>query len=954
MALPKDAIAISNKLPEDAVPINSSMPSDVVPIGNNLPSDAVPISTQSSASASGILSQFAIGAGNAAAFNVPELLNKKDFDKLASNSPVERVARGTGTFVGSAVGLPALAFKIGSKIALKGTAKIVPKIMAEANKGSQVAKAMVEGVGGVTAINAFDPSKSVEQKIEDIPSSALTGVAVGGLSYGLPKFVQKFAGQRKLPVKTQEVIKELTEPPQVYGQDGNIIPTQPPKGINPSLAKIVPKSIVDDLEKNVTDIEAAARGIIPIKLQQQLSRGIKITPEDYDNLKSGDIVNAEKMWAFREDLVKQISNVKTAEDVVRLKNNILKVRGLQSESGRVMGSLARDVELGQAQIKHIEDNIKLLDPESKEAFKNLFDKFKTPTYWDKFMEFRVNALLSSPYTHERNILGSLLAIPFRPLEALSAGNVNVIEARLSGLPRERYSREAIGNVIGLARGMRKAGRNAINAFMDENFVSDSRLAEATKFRQAIPGIAGKIIRTPGRALNAMDEFFATLNSSASLYQQATRQAIKENAKDLPGRIAELVNSPTAEMIANATEEATKQTFRRPLTGIGQEFEKIVNKLNVPEWMPLGGLPVGKYLAPFIRTPINLFSWTFQRGPTSIISPANWKDIMRGSASDRAEAVSRIATGQTISMTMFLEALQGNVTGRLSSDKNKRESLMRQGIQPYSFKIGDKYISYRSYEPLSSWMALVANTAEIAKEKKNPLEPEKVSEIIKETLSMIKDQSFLTGIKDVLDVLDDPDRNFNKFATNFTASNVPSGIGYLARLQDPIIREPSSIPESLRSRIPYLSKSVPPKLDVWGRPITREGTLMQKAFLPSGVMTSKPDFTEEELLSLDIFPEKINKKYKGLDLTVTERNYVTEIEGSLSKQYLDRLVQTPLYQNASVLNQQKMIDSVLTEIRKGVRTPFFRKKVQEKLDSFDNQQDKIEFMEEVINKKLIRE
>src|SRR6185436_3043575 len=97
------------------------------------------------ASVGSVLTQLAIGAGNAAAYGVPELLDKKDFDKLASSNPINRFARGTGTAFGTALGLPGIAFKIGSKIALKGTAKLMPKIIESASKGSRYAKAALEG-----------------------------------------------------------------------------------------------------------------------------------------------------------------------------------------------------------------------------------------------------------------------------------------------------------------------------------------------------------------------------------------------------------------------------------------------------------------------------------------------------------------------------------------------------------------------------------------------------------------------------------------------------------------------------------------------------------------------------------------------------------------------------------------------------------------------------------------
>jgi len=298
-------------------------------------------------------------------------------------------------------------------------------------------------------------------------------------------------------------------------------------------------------------------------------------------------------------------------------------------------------------------------------------------------------------------------------------------------------------------------------------------------------------------------------------------------------------------------------------------------------------------------------------------------------------------------------MQGNITGRLSSDKKKRESLQRQGIQPYSIKLGDKYISYQSYEPLSSWLALIANNAEVLKEK-NGIGENKTIEIVTETVKMMKDQSFLQGLSDLTNALEDPERYGNKWTQNMVTSLVPTGIGYLSRLQDPIIREPGSIPESIRARLPGFSKGLPPKLDVWGRPITKEGTLWQRAMLPSGVMTSKPDLTEQELQSLELFPEKITKRYRGLDLTIQERNAITEVEGKIAKEYLDKIVQTPQYKNLQPYQQHDILNTVNIKIRNGIRTPFFQKESLNRLKKITDPIARKQFIEDITKKQLIKE
>ena len=896
----------------------------------------------------GASKQFLIGAGNSAAFNVPELVNKQFFDELESPHISERIARGAGTAVGSVVGLPGLAFKIGSKIALKGIAKVAPKIVANADKGSKVAKAMIEGSGGFGLLNAVDPSVPIEDK----PRHVLEGIIAGGVTgvtlHAIPQVFKSIVNRNKnLSIKTKNVLNEVTKPPSLLSTTGQEINPAPRTDLVPSMKRMVPSDangLLDDLAKRQTEILAADRGIIPAKMQVDLSRNID-AGKILNEWTPGKTVNTESMFAMRINLVDRLGKLgdnPSKDAIEQLSKDLIKADAMASETARTLGALNKTQSMAAEQLRVMNEYISKLDLEAQGAAKSLFKQFKTPGFWDKFFEYRNAALLSSPYTHVRNSVGNTIGRLYRVPEKIMAGGADAIEATLRGTPRSRYASEGIADVIGMVQGFRPAIRNSIEALQDENFVSDQRIFEAVNHNRAISGMKGKMIRLPYRALTAMDEFFSTLGENASLYSQATRQAIKENAKDFSGRVAGLVKNPSIEMMEKSASEALIDTFRQPLGKAGVHIQSFLKES-----------PVGRFILPFFRTPVNLFKWSFDRGATSIISPANWKSIMQGTQEQRSEAIGRIALSQMVTAGIAMEVKMGNITGRLSDDKNKRDALMRQGIQPYSIKIGNKYVSYRSYEPISSWIALVANTMEISKQDAS-IDENKTSTIVAETMKMMKDQSFLKGISVLTDALDDPERRGPAFIKNSVSSTlVPSVIGYIARLQDPIIREPNSIPDSIKSRLPYFSKGVSAKLDVWGRPITKEGTLMEKALLPSNVTTLKPDFTEQELLSLEKFPEKINKSYKGLPLTLKERNDVTKVEGSAAKALLDRAFQTKEYQSMSIDQQRDLADKIISSTRTNVRKAMLTPKFIEKLRELKTEEEKIKLIKKFTNKKLIK-
>jgi len=749
-------------------------------------------------------------------------------------------------------------------------------------------------------------------------------------------------------VATGKAIAEATKPPGAFTSSGTEINPAPRTDLVPSMRKVIPKegrTILDDLATKQTKILADKRGIVPIQEQKANAWKGNQIQQLYDSWKPGTTAQTEAVWGMTDDFISQLQNMgdkATVDQIDKISSNVIKASSMISENARSLGARNQVVNVAGEQLKFLITQIEKLDPEARGAARHLLNQVQTPGFWDKFMEYRTAALLTSPFTQERNILGNAIGLAYRIPESIAAGGVNAIESAITRKPREKFAREAIAETVGIFRGFRPAMKNALKALADENFVSHGRTQEAVRFNQAITGMKGKIIRLPFRALNAMDEFFSQLGISASLHKQAAKQAFKEGSKNAITRATELVNNPTPEMIKIGARESLVNTFRQPLGGSSKSVQTAINKNKV-----------AKFLIPFFRTPVNLFKWSYRRGQTGIISKANWRAIAKGTPEQRSEAIARMALGQVIGAGLFLEAMQGNITGRLSGDKAKRDALRRQGIQPYSIKFGDKYVSYRSYEPISSIIALSANAAEIVKDKENPLNPAKATQLVAETVKMLKDQSFLRGISDMFNALDDPERFGERFIQNVSTSTIPTGVGYLARLHDPVIREPDSIPDAIKAKLPYFSKGVPEKLDIWGRVVTKEGTLAQRALMPSGVTTTKPDLLEEELMSLEKFPRKIAKKYRGLKLTNKERNVVTMVEGRIQKIYLDNLVRTPKYQGSDPQTQLEMVNTIFRQIRKDVRAGFFNNKFKTEFQKLKTEDEKIRLLENFTNKKILK-
>ncbi len=735
------------------------------------------------------------------------------------------------------------------------------------------------------------------------------------------------------------------------------VPVDTPKEL---LKKTLPKKFVKIPEKTgslrVDKFPQKVRPIIkeagleqpPVRTFEQQRATAEVIKDtiDFDTLKPRELFNPEMR---RAAALKWVDNGTKAlksgkiEDMQIVYRDLKLLNDVHSEAGRLLGSL-RDPLFQQDDdaVRLLADGLRKVVPESKVSLSKFLKDATQPGALDMFFEFRNASLLTSIRTHEKNIIGNTIGRLASAPEKVMAGGADAIRSFVTRQPRERFASEGFADLFGMVKGFNPAYQRALKSLMTDSYSSAARTRETLRFGKAIPGLVGKIVRLPFKALNAMDEFFSTLSQDSSLYTQAWRQAIKEKVPDLFGRTADLAKKPSLEMSAEAARAALKETFRQPLGSAGKSVQRALVKSQI-----------GRFVTPFFRTPVNLFKWEFNRSPLALYQPLT-PAFRKLAAGEKADLVGRLAFGQLTSAIMVLSAANGFITGKLSENPEKRKALQRQGIQPYSVKVGDKWVSYRGIEPIASRLGLIANTVEAWKENKKEPTSEKVTKIVFETTKMMAETPFLRGLNDFMGALTNPERFGPRFIQNaVTSTIIPRGLAAIARIDDPIIREPTGIGEAIKAQLPGLSRTIPPKLDVWGNTITREGNLWERAFSPVGRVTQKPDATEEELLSLEKFPSKIAKKYKEIPLSTDERNMITRIEGQITKSILDELIASPEYQSLDSFDREVQVDKTIKIIRTEVRRGFLIPTIVNELKDLKNRQQKMDFINRLIQKNVIK-
>jgi len=593
---------------------------------------------------------------------------------------------------------------------------------------------------------------------------------------------------------------------------------------------------------------------------------------------------------------------------------------------------------------------KLDDPQQLSKF--LRETWK-PTPLDKITEAWINFLLSAPPTHIVNMVGNASNILLSTGEQGTAAIFGLLKGAKEAdrVTFKEIGARLLGNIIGFADGL-KAGSKAL---LDEDYITDPFLKVELARQRAIGGITGKIIRIPTRALAAEDLFFKAINYRQELMGLATRQAIQEGKKGFGAvrkRVKEILESPMDEipdLDLKATDYARYQTYTNPLGQFGQSLQNILSQ----PWFKLG-----RFVAPFIRTPVNIVKYAFERTPLGVISK-RYKDAIEAGGAEADIAKSKIIFTGAVMSTLGLYASQGLITGRGPEDPRERAVLRETGWQEYSIKVGDKYISYQRFEPFGILLGLTADFVNVAnmvgdnvlvgetdqeKLQDKDLQEEVMkigSYLVASFADNITNKTYLRGVSDLIKAIDDPERYGPTYINNFLSSPIPNVFGYVRRYDDPYVRDVRGLTDALMNKTPGMSTELPSRRNIFGEPIKYSPGAapdalgkVGKVFSPAREQQITNDIVFNELLNIEYYPSMPRRTIQGVDLNTDQYEYMMAqhvLQGT--KQQVLETIQSPEYQGLPKYAKMQQIKKIIEGNNKVARqeTWFQYPDLQEKID-----------------------
>ena len=712
-------------------------------------------------------------------------------------------------------------------------------------------------------------------------------------------------------------------------------------------------TLIDEVAKaDAPNINDARRQKITNDELPKLADDLGMTVDDLLARRQGEAFNAEQILAARkilvasgENLVKLANAAKNGSemDLALFRRAMAQHRAIQSQvsgmtaeagralqSFRVVASSSREQERlikealettgGEAVSRDMAAMLSELD--SPEKIGRFVKDANKATTKDQLYEVWINGLLSSPTTHMVNILSNVMVV------GLTVGERKIASMIGGNIP----AGEASAQLKGVVDGARDGFRLAWNALKTGEPTDPLQKVEAEKHRAItsenlnIAGPAGRFadfmgeaIRVPGRLLTAGDEFFKAVGYRMELYAQAYRQAFNEGLRDEAAakRVVEIIENPPENIKQAAIDASRYQTFTNQLGQSGKAVENFRNKV-----------PYARVVMPFVRTPVNIMSYTFERTPLAPLSGAFREEIAAGGAR-RDLALGKLISGSMLMAVSADLALSGHITGAGPTDPKMRNILRATGWQPYSLKVGDKYYAYNRLDPVGALLGLAADVSEIAGQTTEADATELATAAAISVAQNMASKTYLSGVSDFFDAFfsasTDPESSnhkLNRYLQRMVGSIVPANIANIERVMSPEMSATYGYIDRIKSRLPGYSDDLPPRRNIFGDPIVLEGGIGPDIMSPIYTSTAKDDPVADEMVRQQVsigMPRRVIKNVE-LDAQQYDRYILLysgiEAEYSL-KERLSIMFDSREYKNASdgpEGGKALMIKSVFTAYR----------------------------------------
>jgi hypothetical protein len=638
-----------------------------------------------------------------------------------------------------------------------------------------------------------------------------------------------------------------------------------------------------------------------------------------------------KRTAFRGQLYieqqRKLANIaaKGAEkDAARAFDDELKGRAKQTERAtRVLEAIG-----GQEVTKDLLRNyIATLTDPSPDATAKFLKGIAKQSSWGRANIVRIAGLVSAPITHAINVGGNTTMaqvehLAVRPLTVF----YDAMRSGITGGERQAYTAELLpalqasgSGAVGSLPKVLRALRTGINPYEAEN-LNLARVRPGFN-AAALPKVgarAGEVIdaavEMPLRLLTAEDVMFRESALAYHGQRVAMREAIREGFRGdaAKGRANSIQKNleDYPELAKEVDDAARREVF--------QERRNLPLMRGGPSEANMA--LVESQVLPFVRTPANITAQGLAMSPAgfggALQAARATRGMPTGTRAERytrgrqvllaEERLARATIGTGILAAGVWLGAQGRLTADYPQDEQARSALP-QGWRPWSFVVDDPitkntyYVPLQNLGPVGVPLAMAAIATDPVHHGKSIADPDEWGQAAMGVGRYVLDSTYLQGLSDFVDMLQDPRANASKFAEPLVASYglYSSLFRELQRTAGVAGRNPREgfrgLLDALLANYPGTSGTVPPARTPLGDERTQGATgLGRLAPFRYDIQRDEPTLKilRDTGVGVPKPPKAIGLRGGSIELTEDEQARLQQMRGQAIRDMVPRVSQNP--------------------------------------------------------------
>ena len=532
---------------------------------------------------------------------------------------------------------------------------------------------------------------------------------------------------------------------------------------------------------------------------------------------------------------------------------------MNAEGAKKFGKKWKDFTLTDEEIKAFGD----VPKGDEEALKNIYEsvgkrvaKEYPTTMKEKMVELSHIAMLLNPRTQVRNVLSNIAMMP----ATFASDKVSALGQKVYSKINPDFKPELALTASKESKDLAAQVYDSIKGSIDNTASKwENSAMQGIREKEMFKGINGHtagdipVLEDVGsRVKGGLNTISQKLTGDSVFDALSSEKSVAENVRQLTYGLLELgdkgfvaqrfksylskaieasgaktLDAVPASAIDRAVQEAMKATFKddNALTRLVSSIKKNTGF-------------VGETLLPFTKTPANVTMRALDYSPAGIYSAVK----MAKNGAEAAAVIDQVAKATTGTLAILLGIglyNKGIITGPEDEDADKAAFQKQQGWLPYAVKFGDNYYTYDWAQPGSMGLVL-GSTIMSQLDKDGSIEAKDLTNIIKNSVSAFGDtllqQSTLQNLLDVFSGYGSPTENLTNEVLETPQRLIPSLVGATARVADTTQRSTYSKGDffktqidTLKSKIPGLSQTLPATYDTWGNEVQRSGNSLEAAF-----------------------------------------------------------------------------------------------------------------------------